>query len=84
MVSEKIAEREARIQKEQERVAASQAKIAKLKHEVETLKSLEIQNMLREIGLPFPQVIQLIKSMSPTPMLDPDTLVQADGQEVTG
>lgn len=69
--SEKIAEKKAKIAAAQQRIAKEQDKISKLRKEVETLESLEVKAMIKEIDLPLDQILELLKTMKPTPTAVP-------------
>lgn len=67
--AEKIKEKKEKIAAAQKRIAKEQEKINKLRREVETLESLEVKSMLKEIDMPFDEVMKLLKSMkSPVPV----------------
>ena len=68
---EKIEAKKEKIAITQEKIEKEQAKIEKLKKEIETLESLEIKSMLKEIDMPLDQVVKLLKTMKPTPTVDP-------------
>jgi hypothetical protein len=70
-VSEKITEKKAKIAAAQERISKEQEKVVKLRKEIETLESLEVKAMLKEIDLPFDQIKELLQSMKPTPTVTP-------------
>lgn len=70
-VSEKIAKKEEEIKREEGRIAASQTKIANLRKDIDTLQSLEIKAMLKEIDMPFDELKEFIKSMKTTPAVEP-------------
>lgn len=61
--SEKIASKQEQVKKSEERITAEQAKIEKLKQEIETLQSLEIKGLLKEIDLPFEEVKKMLKGL---------------------
>lgn len=65
-ITEKIADRKAKIDKAQSRIADEQSKIAKWRKELETLESLEIKALLKEIDMPMDQVKELLQSMNKT------------------
>ena len=66
-ISEKIKEKKARIAAAQERIGKEQEKISKYRRELETLESLEVKAMLKEIDMPLDQVKELLKNMKTTP-----------------
>lgn len=70
-ISEKIKEKKARIAAAQERIGKEQEKISKYRREIETLESLEVKAMLKEIDMPLDQVKELLKNMKTTPTQSP-------------
>ena len=70
-ISEKIKEKKARIAAAQERIGKEQEKISKYRRELETLESLEVKAMLKEIDMPLDQVKELLKNMKTTPTQSP-------------
>lgn len=70
-ISEKIEEKKAKIAAAQERIGKEQAKISKYRRELDTLESLEVKAMLKEIDMPLDQVKELLKNMKSTPMQTP-------------
>ena len=70
-ISEKIKEKKARIAAAQERIGKEQEKISKYRRELETLESLEVKAMLKEIDMPLDQVKELLKNLKPTPTQSP-------------
>lgn len=70
-ISEKIKEKKARIAAAQERIGKEQEKISKYRRELETLESLEVKAMLKEIDMPLDQVKELLKNMKTTPSQSP-------------
>lgn len=70
-ISEKIKEKKARIAAAQERIRKEQEKISKYRRELETLESLEVKAMLKEIDMPLDQVKELLKNMKTTPTQSP-------------
>ena len=70
-ISEKIKEKKARIAAAQERIGKEQEKISKYRRELETLESLEVTAMLKEIDMPLDQVKELLKNMTTTPTQSP-------------
>ena len=48
-----------------------QDKISKYRRELDTLESLEVKAMLKEIDMPLDQVKELLKNMKSTPMQTP-------------
>ena len=70
-ISEKIKEKKARIVAAQERIGKEQEKISKYRRELETLESLEVKAMLKEIDMPLDQVKELLKNMKTTPTQSP-------------
>lgn len=70
-VSEKITEKKAKIAAAQERISKEQEKVVKLRKEIETLESLEVKAMLKEIDLPLDQIKELLQAMKPTPTVTP-------------
>lgn len=66
--AEKIKEKKEKIAIAQDRIAREQDKINRLRKEVDTLESLEVKSMLKEIDMPFDEVMEFLKSMKgPTP-----------------
>ena len=61
-ITSKIKERKAKIEVAQKRIETEQAKIAKLKKELETLENLEIKALLKEIDVPVDQVVSLLSN----------------------
>jgi len=61
---EKILEREEKIEQAKEKIKEEQAKINKLSKEIEEIKSLEIQGLLKQIDLPFSEIKDLIKGLA--------------------
>lgn len=55
----------------QERIGKEQDKISKYRRELDTLESLEVKAMLKEIDMPLDQVKELLKNMKSTPMQTP-------------
>lgn len=72
-ISEKIKEKKARIAAAQERIGKEQEKISKYRRELETLESLEVKAMLKEIDMPLDQVKELLKNMKTTPTQSPES-----------
>lgn len=70
-ISEKIKEKKARIAAAQARIGKEQEKISKYRRELETLESLEVKAMLKEIDMPLDQVKELLKNMKTTPTQSP-------------
>ena len=70
-ISEKIKEKKARIAAAQERIGKEQEKISKYRRELETLESLEVKAMLKEIDMPLDQVKELLKNMKTPPTQSP-------------
>lgn len=70
-ISEKIKEKKARIAAAQERIGKEQEKISKYRRELETLESLEVKAMLKEIDMPLDQVKELLKNLKTTPTQSP-------------
>lgn len=70
-ISEKIKEKKARIAAAQERIGKEQEKISKYRRELETLESLEVKAMLKEIDMPLDQIKELLKNMKTTPTQSP-------------
>lgn len=70
-ISEKIKEKKARIAAAQERIGKEQEKISKYRRELETLESLEVKAILKEIDMPLDQVKELLKNMKTTPTQSP-------------
>ena len=70
-IPEKIEEKKAKIAAAQERIAKEQDKISKYRRELDTLESLEVKAMLKEIDMPLDQVKELLKNMKSTPMQTP-------------
>ena len=70
-IEEKIEKKREEIRKSKEKIAAEQAKIAKNQKELDTLESLEVKAMLKEIDMPLDEVRALLKTMKPTPTVDP-------------
>lgn len=70
-ISEKIKEKKARIAAAQERIGKEQEKISKYRRELETLESLEVKAMLKEIDMPLDRVKELLKNMKTTPTQSP-------------
>lgn len=70
-ISEKIKEKKAKIAAAQERIGKEQEKISKYRRELETLESLEVKAMLKEIDMPLDQVKELLKNMKTTPTQSP-------------
>ena len=67
--AEKIKEKKDKIAAAQEKIAKEQEKINRLRREVETLESLEVKSMLKEIDMPFDEVMDLLRSMkTPVPV----------------
>ena len=56
-ISEKIEEKKAKIAAAQERIGKEQDKISKYRRELDTLESLEVKAMLKEIDMPLDQVV---------------------------
>lgn len=73
-ISEKIKEKKARIAAAQERIGKEQEKISKYRRELETLESLEVKAMLKEIDMPLDQVKELLKNMKTTPTQSPGSV----------
>ena len=69
--SETIEENKAKIAAAQERIGKEQDKISKYRRELDTLESLEVKAMLKEIDMPLDQVKELLKNMKSTPMQTP-------------
>lgn len=67
--SEKIADKKAKIAVSQERISKEQEKVAKLRREIETLESLEVKAMLKEINLPLDEIKELFKTLKSTPIV---------------
>lgn len=70
-IPEKIEEKKAKIAAAQERIGKEQDKISKYRSELDTLESLEVKAMLKEIDMPLDQVKELLKNMKSTPMQTP-------------
>lgn len=70
-IPEKIEEKKAKIAAAQERIGKEQDKISKYRRELDTLESLEVKAMLKEIDMPLDQVKELLKNMKSTPMQTP-------------
>ena len=70
-ISEKIEEKKAKIAAAQERIGKAQDKISKYRRALDTLESLEVKAMLKEIDMPLDQVKELLKNMKSTPMQTP-------------
>ena len=70
-ISEKIEEKKAKIAAAQERIGKEQDNISKYRRELDTLESLEVKAMLKEIDMPLDQVKELLKKMKSTPMQTP-------------
>ena len=70
-IPEKIEEKKAKISAAQERIGKEQDKISKYRRELDTLESLEVKAMLKEIDMPLDQVKELLKNMKSTPMQTP-------------
>lgn len=70
-IHEKIEEKKAKIAAAQERIGKEQDKISKYRRELDTLESLEVKAMLKEIDMPLDQIKELLKNMKSTPMQTP-------------
>lgn len=70
-IPEKIEEKKVKIAAAQERIGKEQDKISKYRRELDTLESLEVKAMLKEIDMPLDQVKELLKNMKSTPMQTP-------------
>lgn len=70
-IPEKVEEKKAKIAAAQERIGKEQDKISKYRRELDTLESLEVKAMLKEIDMPLDQVKELLKNMKSTPMQTP-------------
>lgn len=62
--AERIAEKKERIKKAQDKISAEQAKIAKLKKEIEEIESLEVKGMLKELDMPIDELREFLKEFS--------------------
>lgn len=71
-ITEKIADKKAKIAAAQERISKEQKKIANLRRELNTLNALELKAMLKEVDMPMEQVVELLKTMKPTPTVNPE------------
>lgn len=63
-ISEKIEDRKKKIETAQARIVNEQGKIAKWKKELDTLQSLEVKELLKEVDLPIEELKKFIKQMS--------------------
>lgn len=68
--SEKIEKKKQEILNRKKKIALEHEKISKLEKEIETLESLEVKAMLKEINLPLDEVKALIKTMKSTPIVN--------------
>lgn len=60
---EKMAEKTAQIEKLRERIKSDTEKIKGLENEIEVLESLQIKGVIKELELPLPEVIKLLKGL---------------------
>ncbi|NLD46172.1 MAG: hypothetical protein GX660_03090 [Clostridiaceae bacterium] len=62
-IEEKMAEKTALIEKLKERIKTDTEKIKSIEKEIETLESLQIKGVIKDLELPFPEVIKLLKEL---------------------
>ena len=79
-IAEKIADTKAKIATSQARISNEQEKIATLRRKLDTLESLEVKAILKEIDLPMEQVVELLKTMKPTPTVNPEQSIREEEQ----
>lgn len=60
---DKIAIRSGQIEKLHARIKSDTDKIRAIQKEIEELKNLEIKGVIKELELPFPEVIKLLKEL---------------------
>lgn len=60
---EKVAEKVVQIEKLQERIKVDTEKIKTLEKEKEVLESLQIKGVIKELNMPIPEVIKLLKDL---------------------
>lgn len=65
-VSEKIADRKAKIDAAKARIAKENEKISKWNSEIETMENLEIKALIKEIDVPLDQVKALLENLKKT------------------
>lgn len=62
-IEEKMAEKTALIEKLKERIKTDTEKIKSIEKEIETLESMQIKGVIKELELPFPEIIKLLKEL---------------------
>ena len=62
-IEEKMAEKTALIEKLKERIKTDTEKIKSIEKEIETLESIQIKGVIKELELPFPEIIRLLKEL---------------------
>lgn len=62
-IEEKMAEKTAHIEKLKERIKTDTEKIKSIEKEIEILESLQIKGVIKDLELPFPEVIKLLKEL---------------------
>lgn len=62
-ITEKISEKQTQLKKIQDRISADREKEARIKKEIETLQSLEVKELLKEIDMPIEKVKELLAGM---------------------
>lgn len=61
--AEKVAEKKAQIEKIKERIKTDTEKIKSLEKEIEALENSELKGVIKELNLPLPEVIKLLKDL---------------------
>lgn len=62
-IEEKMAEKTALIEKLKKRIKTDTEKIKSIEKEIETLESMQIKGVIKELELPFPEIIKLLKEL---------------------
>lgn len=72
-VAEQVQHKKDQIKAKQAKIKALQAEISTLNEDIENIQSMEVKAALKEIDIPFDEVVELLKSMKSNPI---DTLNQ--------